>query len=219
MSQYIHFSSYSPAADIVVASICIVMMVLVYFSYISRTRGSRLFLTMVALVFVAACSDILFYTLAARQEFQTVANWVRCAHHAALLLIFVYIAYICEVTHYENHQRALFLANLIYAVSMLADVIVTAQGLTFIVEETGIRFIRRGIFFPCLSELHDTLHRPSDEGPEAPVPPDHVRLLRHDRHIAHGAGLAGHKAPVLLHGLHAVVAGHRHDVRHALQPV
>lgn len=147
MSRYIHFSSYSPAADIVVAAICLVMMVLVYFSYISRTRGSRLFLTMVALVFVAACSDILFYTLAVRQEFQAVANWVRCVHHAALLLIFVYyIAYICEVTHYENHQRALFLANLIYAVSMLADVIVTAQGLTFIVEETGIRFIRRGIF-------------------------------------------------------------------------
>ena len=147
MSQYIHFSSYSPAADIVVAAICLVMMVLICFSYISRTRGSRLFLTMVALVFVAACTDIAFYSLASIREFRTVANWLRCAHHAALLLIFVYyIAYICEVTHYENHQRALFLANLIYAVSMLADVIVTAQGLTFIVEDTGIRFIRRGIF-------------------------------------------------------------------------
>lgn len=60
MNQYIHFSYYSPAADIVVSSICLVMIVLVVFSYISRTRSFRLFLSMVCLVLAAAWTDMLF---------------------------------------------------------------------------------------------------------------------------------------------------------------
>ena len=94
MSQYIHFSSYSPAADIVVAAICLVMMVLIYFSYISRTRGSRLFLTMVALVFVAACTDISFYALASIRELRTVANWMRAPRRAVADICLLYRLYL-----------------------------------------------------------------------------------------------------------------------------
>ncbi len=54
MGQYIHFASYTPAADIVVTAICLVMMILVAFSYISRKRNSRLFLTTVGLLLAAA---------------------------------------------------------------------------------------------------------------------------------------------------------------------
>ena len=147
MSQYIHFTTYSPAADIVVMAICLVMVVLVFFSYFSRTRSSRLFLAIVGLVYIASFLDVFFYSIVAKPDHQVLANWLRCVFHAALLLIFVYfIAYICEVTHYEKRQRFLFIGNTVFAIVMLADVIVTAQGLTFVVDESGISFIRRGIF-------------------------------------------------------------------------
>ena len=147
MTQFIRFSNYSPAADIVVAAICLVMMVLVYFSNISRTRSFKLFLTMVALVLAAAWTDMMFYILAAMPGRQMLANWMRCIHHVMLLLVFVYyIAYICDVTRYEKQKWFLFLANLVFVGAMAADVITTAQGITFAVDDTGISFDRRGIF-------------------------------------------------------------------------
>ncbi len=147
MKQIITFSTYSPAADIVVMAICLVMFVLIIFSYISRTRSSKLFLTTVGLVFSAAITDISFYTLAVIPKYRILANWMRCVYHAFLLLIFVYyIAYICEITRYDKQRYFLLSANLIFAAAMAADIIVTARGLTFFVEEKGISFVRRGIF-------------------------------------------------------------------------
>ncbi len=147
MNQFIRFSNYSPAADIVVAAICMVMMVLVVFSHINRTKGFHLFLAIVGLVLAAALTDMIFNFLAAIPELGILANWVRCVHHAALMLVFVYyVAYICEVTHYEKTRLFCLIANIIFLGSILADIIVTAQGLTFTVDETGISFDRRGIF-------------------------------------------------------------------------
>ena len=149
MVQTINFSEYSPAADIVVASICIVMLILVWFSYVSRTKSFKYFVSMVILVLVAAWTDMLFYIFAARPSYaqQLIANWLRCVHHGALLLIFVhYVAYICEAAYYDKKKTFLLIANIFFAVAMLADVIVTAQGLTFIPTEEGISFVRRGIF-------------------------------------------------------------------------
>ncbi len=92
-------------------------------------------------------TDISFYQCASAEKYHLLANWLRCVHHAALLLIFVhYVAYICEATHYSKQRAFLLLANLLFAAALLADVIVTAQGLTFYFDDTGIRFVRRGIF-------------------------------------------------------------------------
>ncbi len=80
-------------------------------------------------------------------DHQVLANWVRCVYHALLLLIFVfYIAYICEATHFRKQKSYMLLANVIFAAVVLADVITTAQGISFMVDDTGIRFFRRGIF-------------------------------------------------------------------------
>ena len=148
MNRVILFDNYTPAADIVVAAICLVMIVLVAFSYISRTRSSKLFLSMVGLVLFAAWTDITFYTIVAMPEYQVVANWLRCAYHAMLLLIFVhYVAYICEVTHYEKQRIYTVLGNVFFAIMLVIDIVVTAQGPTFIVTDTSIVFDRHGIFF------------------------------------------------------------------------
>ena len=147
MKQHILFSTYSPAADVVVMAICLVMAVLINFSYVSRTRSFKLFLEMVGLVYLVSAADISFYTFAAMPKHQILANWLRCVYHAMLLLIFVYyIAYICEVTQYKKHKKFLLFANLLFAITMLADIIITSQGPTFIVKENGISFIRHGIF-------------------------------------------------------------------------
>ena len=148
MKHIIHFANYTPAADILVTAICFVMIILVACSYISRKRDSKLFLTMVGLVLASAWADISFYTLAAMPEHHLAASWLRCIFHALLFLIFVYyIAYICEVTHYEKQKRYLYLANSILLIIIAADIITTAKNPTFVVDETGVSFIGRGVFF------------------------------------------------------------------------
>ena len=147
MGHGVVFSSYTPAADIVVSAVCLVMIILVSFSYISKTRSSVLFLSMVGLVLAASWTDITFFTIASIPEYQVLANWIRCAYHGMLFLIFVhYIAYICEVVQYEKQRIYTVIANLFFAITLLADIVVTAQGLTFTVTETDIIFDRRGIF-------------------------------------------------------------------------
>ncbi len=146
--KHILLDNYTPAADIVVTAICFVMIILLAVSYISRTRSSVLFLSMVGLVLAAAWADILFYTVAVTTEHPVLANWIRCVYHTLLFLIFVhYIAYICEVTQYEKSKIYVRLANVVFAAVLLAEIINTAQGPTFTVTETGIRFERSGIFF------------------------------------------------------------------------
>ena len=138
---------YSPEADIVVTSVCMVMIILVVFSYISRTRSSMLFLSMVGLVLVTAWTDITFYTIAPNPDFLVAANWLRCAYHAMLFLIFVhYVAYICEVTHYEKGRIYTVIANILFAIMLVSDIVITAQGPTFTVIDSGIAFNRHGLF-------------------------------------------------------------------------
>ena len=77
MDQHILLDNYSPAADIVVTSICLIMIILVHFSYFSRTRSSKLFLSMIVILLLAAWADIIFFTIAVNPDMQTVANWFR----------------------------------------------------------------------------------------------------------------------------------------------
>ena len=220
MKQHIHFASYSPAADIVVTAVCFVMIILVVFSNISKTRGFKLFFVLVGLVLGAAWTDITFYTLAADPKYQTVANWMRCIYHALLFLIFVYyIAYICEVTNYENQKPYLILANTIFFGVTIADIISTIQGPTFTVDTAGIHFIGRGIFFYGYIAFYAPLYPSDGKGKKAPVPPGHVRILWNDGCFVPGASDAGDERPVFLYGFDTDVSGNRHDVCSAFEPV
>ncbi len=147
MGKYIDFSNYTPAADIVVTAVCLVMIVLVSFSYIKRNRNSQLFLKIVILLLIAAWVDITFYMIAPTEGLQLAANWLRCIYHGLLCLIFTYyVAYICEVTKYEKSKIYITIANVILITVLIADIITTAQGITFHITEDGISFVRRGIF-------------------------------------------------------------------------
>ena len=147
MNQFIHLIKYSPVGDIVVMATCMVMMILVFFSYFSNKRSSKLFVRVVILLFASACLNVVFYQLAYKPGYEVIANWIRLIFHLLILLTFVYyIAYMCEVTHYEKDRVFLLTANLLFFTVFLWDIIVTTQGQTFIVDENGISFVRRGIF-------------------------------------------------------------------------
>ena len=49
IGQYIYFDGYSPVADMVVIAVCIVMVVLVSTSYVTKTKAYKIFLNILVM--------------------------------------------------------------------------------------------------------------------------------------------------------------------------
>lgn len=145
------FSKYSPFGDLTVVSICFVMIVLMMFSYITKSRSFRIFLSLVSILIVAALSDVTFYTLATSgPQYRSAASAVRCLYHFLLFLIFLhFVIYIVEVTRMSRSEKRpyLIIAGILFVAVVLVDVIDTVRGENFILTEEGIRFSGRNVFF------------------------------------------------------------------------
>lgn len=151
MGRYVYSADYSPVGDLTVISICIVMIILMLFSYIRRTKSFAVFLSVVGFIMLAAYSNIFFHVLAptAGPERYPLLNVLRCVYHVFLLLIFVlFVVYIAEVTDLDRRRRWVFcgLATLILLAVTGVDVADTLRGLSLRVTSDGVVFRGRGVF-------------------------------------------------------------------------
>lgn len=152
MTNRLYAADYYPVGDIVVMSICIVMMVLMFFSYNRKSRSFRIFLGIIGMVELSAGANVTFNMLAQTGQavFVPAINAIRCFYHACLFAIFVlYVVYIIDVTRLEKEKSRKYLiaTAVIYLVVMTVDVVGTARGITAVVSEGGVEYQTRGIFF------------------------------------------------------------------------
>ncbi len=82
-----YYNQYSPAGDILVIATCIVFFILMRIAYISRTKSFLLFRNLLALLCVAAVSDILFYVMLHHADVfpHFIIYLMRAAYHITLL--------------------------------------------------------------------------------------------------------------------------------------
>ena len=59
----VSFDNYSPAGDLAVLAICLVMVILLLTSYVSRTRSLRIFLAIIFQLAAAAIINIIYHAL------------------------------------------------------------------------------------------------------------------------------------------------------------
>lgn len=152
MAQRLYSASYYPVGDLLVVSICFVMLVLMAFSYNRKSRSFRLFLGLIGLLIVSADVNVTFNMMARmdRVEFQGVVSVLRCVYHACLFGIFLlYVCYIIEVTRLEKDQARRYLAAavLIYVIVVAVDVLTTLRGWSVQISEDGVAFQVRSVFF------------------------------------------------------------------------
>ncbi len=57
------FSGYSPVGDILVTAVCIVLLILMLFSYIKRNRAFKIFAAILCTLVLAAYTDIGYQTM------------------------------------------------------------------------------------------------------------------------------------------------------------
>lgn len=120
-----YFEGYTPVGDISAIAVCFVMVLLMLFSYIRRTRSLRIFIAIIVLLITAASANVTCHLLAA-QLLLRVADVCRMLYHTSIYLVFcLYAVYIAEVTGLEKKKARMVLS----AFGILA-VVLTAADLT-----------------------------------------------------------------------------------------
>ena len=102
------FEKFSPTADLVVIAACSVMVILMLFSYVSRGRSLRIFLSIVAALVLAALTDVSWNMIVRMKNpsLYTLGYILRVTYHAMLYLsFFLYCFYITEVTGVDGKQQ------------------------------------------------------------------------------------------------------------------
>jgi len=151
VNRHFNISGYSPVGDLAVVSICLVMIILILFSYVRKTRSFKIFLGIIALLVLAANINVGFYSTLSlgRPELYNVACVMHNAFHDLLYLVFLcYIAYILDVTRVDKRRKRIYtlLSLGIFVVAVVMDAMDGIGGLNLRITESGIEFEGRDTF-------------------------------------------------------------------------
>lgn len=136
------FERFSPAGDLTVVAVCIVMVILMFFSYVSRGRSLHLFLSIIAMVVLAAMTDV-SWNMLIRMKNPSLYNWVyalRIIYHTSLYAaFFLYAFYITEVTGVEAKKQKITLI-----VAGATGILLTAADILLTLCPRGFRVLENG---------------------------------------------------------------------------
>ncbi len=138
----ISFDNYSPAGDVAVVAICLVMVILLLTSYVSRTRSFRIFANILVSLVIAALVNIVYHALLSNYTpgFRIWIYITRVLHKALLFnVFFLFALYTTEITGMDRRQAkiAAILASLMFFGVVVIDIIGTLTGTGFRLAEDG----------------------------------------------------------------------------------
>lgn len=102
------FDNYTPVGDILVLAICLTFVVLIDAAYVNRTKAFQIYRIMLALLALAAVTDLCFYVAALQPKVPSHALLyiLRVTFHAALFgNLFLYVFYIAEIMHLSRAEQ------------------------------------------------------------------------------------------------------------------
>lgn len=138
----VSFDNYSPAGDIAVIALCLVMAILLITSYVSRSRSFRIFLTIIALLVVSAAVNIVYHALLTGTDpgLYNLIYILRILYNALLFDLFFLFALYTTVVSEMDHQKARIVAIL----SMLLFVGIVGTDIVRSISGTGFRIAADG---------------------------------------------------------------------------
>ncbi len=151
MGQQLYFDNYTPVGDILVMTICIVMLILVSVSYVTKTKNYSIFLTMISYLIFAAIANLAhhdWYTRIKDGNYAPVYA-LRIVYHALLFsLLLLYVVYIVEMQHIEISKRIpiMVTATLVYTSVVITDIVSTLNGTSFKLNKDGTAVSSFNIF-------------------------------------------------------------------------
>ena len=142
------FVEYTPIGDLIVLSLCLVVFILIYSSYISRTKSFVIFFAILCAICGASLCNVFFhFVLFYKDQFSGgLIKTLRFLYHAFLYAtLFFYGEYICEVVHLETERkRVISIVNIVLFISiMLADILGSVVGYGFVIDKS--QNVKKGI--------------------------------------------------------------------------
>ncbi|SEP63082.1 EAL domain, c-di-GMP-specific phosphodiesterase class I (or its enzymatically inactive variant) [Lachnospiraceae bacterium NE2001] len=151
MGQNLYFDDFTPAADIVVIATCLVIIVLVAFSYVPKTKAFGIFLSIVGWLMLAAFSDVIYhdwYTHITDGNYAGVYV-VRVLYHAFLFsTLLLFVVYIVTLQQLEIDKKVpiMFIALAIYLAVLITDIVSTVTGKGFKLNNDGSEISSLNVF-------------------------------------------------------------------------
>ena len=151
VAEQLYFDNYSPVGDITVIATCFVILVLIFTSYVNKTRSFYLYLNIVAYLMMAAFSDVIYHHIYSgiTDGKYTVVYVIRCLYHGFLFSnLLLYVVYIVELQHLERNKKipTMIISSGIYISIILTDIITTVSGTGFRLNKDGTAITGHNIF-------------------------------------------------------------------------
>ena len=128
--QQLYFDNYTPAGDITVIATCFVILILIFTSYVNKTKSFYLYLNIVGYLMLAAFSDVIYHHVYSgiTDGNYTIVYVLRCLYHVFLFSnLLLYVVYIVELQHLERDKKipTMLVSGGIYLSIIATDIVTT----------------------------------------------------------------------------------------------
>ena len=142
MVNEFYFDNFSPVGDIVVFSMCIVVVILVMTSYVTRNRNFAIFLNIIGFLFLASLFDILYHTsfMHVTDGDYTKVYVLRTCYYAVLFsILLLYVVYVVDLLRLEQTRKLpiMIIASAVYVMMIAWDIIAGIKGVGIRIDDSG----------------------------------------------------------------------------------
>ena len=147
----VSFDNYMRSGDVGTIAICVVIIILLMTSYVSRTHSLRIFMNIIVSIVLAALVNMVYHGLLARQEpgLYNLVYTLRVLYHALLFDVFFLFSLYTTVVSGMEHRKArivAILSTVLFVGIVVADILFTANGHGFHIDENGVIHHRTNLF-------------------------------------------------------------------------
>lgn len=151
MEHYIYFNDYYPTGDIMVIAICVIIFILIGFSYVRKSKSFLYFLFINVTVLLAAFVNIIYhvkYITNITGDYTTVYI-LRILYHALLFsTLLLYVVYITEVLRLEISKKypVVTMSIIVFIIAVVSDIVKTMSGKGYVITSQGLMTSGRDLF-------------------------------------------------------------------------
>ena len=151
MEHQIYFNNYYPMGDVMVIAICVIIFILIGFSYVRKSRSFLYFIFINVTILLAAAVNIIYhvkYITNITGDYTTVYI-LRILYHALLFsTLLLYVVYITEVLRLEISKKypVITISIIVYIIAVVADIVKTVSGKSYVITSQGLMTSGRDLF-------------------------------------------------------------------------
>ena len=151
MEHQIYFNNYYPMGDIMVIAICVIIFILIGFSYVRKSRSFLYFIFINVTILLAAAVNIIYHIkyMTDITGNYTVVYILRILYHALLFsTLLLYVVYITEVLRLEISKKypVVAMSVVVFIIAVVSDIIKTMSGKGYVITSQGLMTSGKDIF-------------------------------------------------------------------------